>query len=333
MSALTDPVGFQLNELVETTRGMTAEEAERFLATGELPDLSIPADAQFDVPTGDVVPLDGRILDDAEVRLLLDTDTVIAAGTAREAFIFNPLQKRDRLGRWTDDISARKVLPHVRSTRDFKSEYHSDYDNAASLYQSGSGQFNHPLRESHGELLADDNVRAAAHRLDEMLAKSPAKRDVTVRRVIANPRRMFGDVWKSNGDNVGLEWTDFGYTSTSANTRFVDDFAENHVPPGEAVLLNIHVPKGVGALHMEGSNSFTDEDEVVLPRGTRFRVTADHGTDSNGMRKLSVEAVAGTAPKLPASHPWVDPPRSSDQVLSDLHKKMLDELMKGKKSS
>lgn len=108
MSALTEDAGFRFTTLVEAQRGMTDAEADQFLLTGVMPDLSLP-------PTEPEVP-DEEIRTDAEARDFLAGFTgMVASGSDiflaqaeshSAAFKFDPNQPRDKDGKWSDGLDT-----------------------------------------------------------------------------------------------------------------------------------------------------------------------------------------------------------------------------------
>jgi hypothetical protein len=68
-SPLNSPYTFRLNALVALPRGMSESEAQRYLASGELPDFSRPPSDQ--PLTTDIDRPDVDVLSDQDVRLLL----------------------------------------------------------------------------------------------------------------------------------------------------------------------------------------------------------------------------------------------------------------------
>jgi hypothetical protein len=85
------------------------------------------------------------------------------------------------------------------------------------------------------------------------------------------------------GDLTGVEFTEFGYASTSASKSLSGSFAG-----GSGILLRVVVPPGVGAVQVSGSEY---ESELLLERGLRFRVVSDSGPSGYGQRRLDVEVV------------------------------------------
>lgn len=108
MSALTEDAGFRFTTLVEAQRGMTDAEADQFLLTGVMPDLSLPPD--------ETKSLDEIIRTDAEARDLLagfagftasGRDNFLAQSKSHsDAFKFNPNQPRDEDGKWGDGTTT-----------------------------------------------------------------------------------------------------------------------------------------------------------------------------------------------------------------------------------
>lgn len=117
----------------------------------------------------------------------------------------------------------------------------------------------------------------------------------------------------ATGDVVGREWTDAGYVSTSTKR----DIAEHSFAGGsEGVLLTVRSPEGTPALQIDGLG----ETEVLLGRGQRFRVVADHGTTKSGARHLEVEVVDAPDPEQSARdrQARIDPTRQTAGALADL---------------
>jgi hypothetical protein len=58
--------------------------------------------------------------------------------------------------------------------------------------------------------------------------------------------------------------------------------------------MRLLVPAGVGAIEISGPrdpDTLEGESEVLLQRGLRMRVVADHGVDARGVRQLDVEVI------------------------------------------
>jgi hypothetical protein len=128
---------------------------------------------------------------------------------------------------------------------------------------------------------ADRHVRA----LDAVMAQSHLPRDVVVWR---GGRHVARDMPESA---VGFEWTDAGFVSTAVRREGAESFLAGR----ESVLMRVLAPEGTPALSLHGG-----EGELLLGRGLRFRVVADHGRISGagggGARLIDVEIVDLLAP-------------------------------------
>jgi 2'-5' RNA ligase len=134
--------------------------------------------------------------------------------------------------------------------------------------------------------------------LDAIFASDHSKldHDIVVERGIQNPQAIFGDHWSSDGDNAGLSWDDPGFVSTTSSSDVATHFtAEEHKDSGvtgSQVIMRILVPKGSHAFKMGrfgAHDQYAWEQEILLPRGSSFRIVADHGVGSDGIRHVDVE--------------------------------------------
>jgi len=106
---------------------------------------------------------------------------------------------------------------------------------------------------------------------------------------------------------TGLSWHEKGYVSTSAapghseafGARWANWHKEGHSgSDGEPVIMNIRVPKGVKAVRLgdlgwstgPGGRKIMNSGEIMLQHGLTMKVTADHGIDEQGFRRLDIEA-------------------------------------------
>lgn len=176
------------------------------------------------------------------------------------------------------------------------------------LGYSGNGLYgpiNNGLREG-GEVLGAGKVgyvspQVAAHiaALDRGIAQSPAPRRMLVYRGVN------GEVSARSGRKAvqdlkaGDTWIEHGFMSTSASERIGREYAKgfNVREGGE---LHITVPQGFPAAPIP--SQFSSEQEILLPRGTKFRVQSVTRSDA-GHPIISVEA---SLPE-PATPPVVIP--------------------------
>lgn len=139
--------------------------------------------------------------------------------------------------------------------------------------------------------------------------RSHLKDDISVERGVRDPHKLWGNDWSPNGDNSGLTWDDAGFVSTTTSSSVAHHFATRET--GSPVIMKMLVPKGTPALSVGKNGSHPDydwENEVVLPRGMRFRIIADHGVDADGIRRVDVDVVGRVADGLTAAADVVTPP-------------------------
>lgn len=149
------------------------------------------------------------------------------------------------------------------------------------------GFINRKLRSTNRVDSLPSSNRKTVETLDQVMAVSPLKHDIVVQRGIANPRKMFGNAFNVSDDpdaNRGLTWVDNAYVSTTTSTRVAKGFGTN-------VVMNILVPKGTLATGTPYSRH-AREREIILPRGTKFRVVSSYqdGSVENRMI-LNVEVI------------------------------------------
>lgn len=102
------------------------------------------------------------------------------------------------------------------------------------------------------------------HDLDSAIASHHMDHDAVVYRTLADPSgHILG------GLQVGSTFTDHGYVSTTANRNFMDTWATK---PGR-VDMHITLKKGTAAAPMAKQSQFGNEKELLLGRGSKFRVT------------------------------------------------------------
>jgi len=147
----------------------------------------------------------------------------------------------------------------------------------------GSYVINADLRDRSGRLdLLTDRNRQTVETLDAIFGRSVLPQDAILYRRADLTRGPWGDLANNDHDLTGLVWTEHAYSSTSIAER---------LEGGRSVQIRIFAPKGTRAF----SHRVLDSDEVLLDRGTTFRVIADRGKDSRFNRVIDVEIV----PKAP----------------------------------
>jgi hypothetical protein len=113
---------------------------------------------------------------------------------------------------------------------------------------------------------ADPVVGREMQDLDAAIAAHQFDRDVTVYRTMSDPNGQF-----LGAIEPGATFQDHGYVSTTADRNFLDDFYRGAAE--DRVDLIVTLPKGSSGAPMSKMSTFASEKEVLLPRGSRFRVT------------------------------------------------------------
>lgn len=136
------------------------------------------------------------------------------------------------------------------------------------------------------------NVIFAVEALDALMPESKLTKDGHVYRG-ANGRNVFKDAF--DGDLTGLEFEDAGYGSTSSWKEIADTFADytaDELDPKSRTIMSILAPKGTRAIGMALRLDNEDiEQEVLMDRGTRYRIVNDRGYNAAGNRLLDVEII------------------------------------------
>ena len=126
--------------------------------------------------------------------------------------------------------------------------------------------------------------------LDALMATNKTESNVVVYRGITRADRVFGPAWSQDGDNAGLEWTDNAFVSTTAKSDLTQRFISSS-PLSNSVKMRVLVPAGTSVVVPDRENAWDrTESEVLLNRGSRFRIVRDY-VDDTGARSLDVEVV------------------------------------------
>ncbi len=138
-------------------------------------------------------------------------------------------------------------------------------------------------------------------------AMIPTKADIIVWRGERNPSRSFArGQWSPVGGMDGAEWNFGGYMATTADESIATGFATDFDLVGDSqgrgaqpTVMRIRVPAGTPAMAIDhsddrdagGSGWYSDEHEVLVERGRKYRIAKDYGV-VGGVRRLDVEVVA-----------------------------------------
>lgn len=173
----------------------------------------------------------------------------------------------------------------------------ADYAGSVGYYDVNQG-----LRNAHGNLDEvvlppprnikgrpspfedNEHLRSTIGAMDAGMASHHTTEDIVVHRVIENPARVFGshfDRRNEGPDNEGLTWTEHGFVSTTTDGSRGMSLQRMRLrggqgveyPSVETVSMKILVPAGSHALR--GRTEV--EQELILDRGSKFRIVNDYG--------------------------------------------------------
>jgi hypothetical protein len=137
-----------------------------------------------------------------------------------------------------------------------------------------------------------DGMGADIARLTRAISNRPLSRPIEVWRGARSGQRTFGSAY-TRESMEGLEWVEDGFVSTTADQQVLARYGEFGTPNtdgdawADSIRMRVAVPAGTGAGRV---GSWDYEAEVLLNRGTRYRVTKDHGL-VDGFRKFDVEVI------------------------------------------
>jgi ADP-ribosyltransferase exoenzyme len=139
---------------------------------------------------------------------------------------------------------------------------------------NGFESINSSLRHDHTSIKHDDSMHEHIKQLDKATSHKTTH-DMHVYRGVPKSTHPFANM------HPGTEFTDHGYSSTSHEHSTARAFASNSWNGDKRHIFKIHVPAGSMAHHFDAhENDNGHEGEVVLHRGTRFRVT-HHSSDAS----------------------------------------------------
>jgi hypothetical protein len=150
---------------------------------------------------------------------------------------------------------------------------------ALDLYTGdGFERINNTLRQQGG---VGAGIKGSVNSLDSAIAKNTLAQDTFVYRGVS--KKVLA------GAKPGAVITDKGYPSTSLDFSAAAHFAG--IAEGGGVVTRIRVPKGRKAGAVDGLNKkYPDENEVLLPRGTRFKVVGKSKVSgAGGLRRTVID--------------------------------------------
>lgn len=159
-------------------------------------------------------------------------------------------------------------------------------------YYRGSGY--HPMNNAlrtvrDGEIHANNTTGQSIHAIDAVMNASPLPAPAQVFRGVRG-QDVFGSAY--HGNLLGAEVTEWAYGSSSVDRRVANNFAGSG---SGALVMRTLVPAGVGAVQLSNQcaqpHGIPCEAELLLQRGLRMRVVADHGIGADGRRHIDVEVL------------------------------------------
>jgi len=155
-------------------------------------------------------------------------------------------------------------------------------------YGAGSGRINGDLRA--GRPFIEPSDKEASRLLDQVLDRSSVPDNLVVYRGMYNPTIAKAIDRESAMD---LTFKEKGYTSTSTSKKVATKFT---TPDSDSILAEIRLPKGSkGGLI---SPDYSSENEILLPKGTEFRVVA-YRYDLDLNKKVVTLEIVPSEPETP----------------------------------
>lgn len=151
------------------------------------------------------------------------------------------------------------------------------------------------LASEHSGRFRDSNeLRDTIGQIDDGMENSVLSQDVIAHRLVSNPESAFGGRVVRGRDNSGVAWRDHGFSSVTSGNSDSLHFQMTRLRGGfdapaakEPVMqMRVFIPKGT---HAMGGRQY--ERELVIDRGTGFRIVNDHGVNNENVWHVDVEVV------------------------------------------
>jgi len=158
------------------------------------------------------------------------------------------------------------------------------------MYTSGESLWiNNYLRERNLYQLNEsqkEKMKQHAYHLNNLIQKSPPSYKQT--KVYRGAEAM-DEKWKNLNKNDELLFTQKGLISTSFDIDIAVDFIEKD---SDCCLLVLRLPKKTKGLYISSSSAFSDldEDELLLPHGSKFIITYRRVNNIRGKQILTYYA-------------------------------------------
>lgn len=121
--------------------------------------------------------------------------------------------------------------------------------------------------------------------MDRAMAKSSVDQAVTVYRGV--DKKVFGE-WNDIADDMlpGMVFTDQGFSSTSTDVKLLNSWGGRG-----KYEIEVLVPEGSRGIYVQSISHFPHERELILDRGSSFRVISAQNDTTKGIRHLVAELV------------------------------------------
>lgn len=264
-------------------------------ATGKPEETGPPSEGGGDLTKAEETKPDGKISPAAIVdeqnaladltSQLTELRTMLAELAAERHFVGGK-HPRDPKGQWTEvgtgGLKSRKPMKALATKlTDVPSSKSLSERHQKAVYDYTGGRFrdvNETLRFPDAARPYSDTQDIIDNLDSAFEAAPPLPGSVTVRRRVRRAESMFGEP----GSRVGGTFTDDGFVSTTVGQT--DEYFGD-------TQIDIKVPKGAKLLDVKDNSNNPREAEMLLPRGTRFKVTGDE-VDDRGVRQIRLEVQA-----------------------------------------
>lgn len=159
-------------------------------------------------------------------------------------------------------------------------------------YGSGASRINGDLRR--GVPFFEPSDEKNVQLIDQALEKSRVPENLVVFRGMYHPGLSKAI---DRGKAMDMIVTEKGYTSTTTSKKIARE--KFTIPDDDSIIAEIRLPKGTkGGLI---SPDYSEENEILLPKGTQFRVVGHH--TENGKKVVTLEIVPEKKPEVKVSTP------------------------------
>lgn len=191
------------------------------------------------------------------------------------------------------------------------SKHHDSLDNIEKAhirkYKGSSANFNHYLRHGKTRVETKKGLHSDFDReYNKAEIKGHEEHDKHMMKVTSHKIEHHHTVYRSGipGDEkrfpAGHKFTDHGYAGTSFHKGIAEGFSQQKSNKRKSIIHVIHVHPGVKGHYLDvHGGPLSDEHELLLQRGTKFKVT--HHSEDRDNHYIHSRVVSQNARKLPGS--------------------------------